>query len=263
METILNFLILAFLVMLVVALIKPGAEIFNKISFLANKGNGMRRLIFTGVWFIATMVAVIAFSPSVSNVGSEAVVEQAKEYVVLPDSMGVVLKDKDTLRFDGNGNIEWTAEGMNVGSSARINIVFSEPVGVYPANAKFDSKHYNGFFYLGYSFCNGEYGTVGLYDFKDDNEHIRIGKSNDYGNVIKKKDVEYLQIAIDRNYKTQIKPIDFYDIKDFVDTVKVYVQNMDDPNTPSGTDGKREYAITPDVEAFSIILNGIFPNKND
>ena len=263
MEDIQNVLICLFFVMLIAALVKPSAEFFNKIPFLANKGNGMRRLIFTGIWFIATMVVVIALSPSVSSAGSEAAAEQAKEYVVLPDSMGVVLKEKDTLRFDGNGNIEWTAEGMNVGSSARISIVLSEPVGVYPANTKFDRKNYNGFFYLGYQFNEGEYGIVGLYDFKGDDEHIRIGKASDYGNVIKKKDMEHLQSAIELEYKTQIKPIDFYDIKDFVDTVKVYVQNMDDSSTPSGTDGKREYAITPDVEAFSVILNGIFPNKND
>lgn len=238
------------------ALIKPDADIFNKIPWLRSKRNRTRRICFTCLWYILTMICYTIGSSSEES--EKPTIEKGqKEFVITDDSTAVILKGQDTLRFDGKGNIEWTAVGMNDGSSARVNILLTEEVGIYPLSVKLDKTNYDGFVYGGYKFYNGEYGIVGLYDFKDDNRLVRVGKASDHDTVIKKEDYKYLQSAIELDCKTQIKPLSLYDIKDFVSAVKVYIQNVDDETTQSA---KREYTISNGDEAFKIILNGIFPD---
>ena len=230
---------------------------------LENKGKGIRRLIFFVVWFIFTIVCTFVSNSSKNTdktaVGSPTETPKS-DYVVSADSATVILKGQDTLRFDGKGNIEWTAVGMNDGSSALINIELTQSVGLYPASVKFDKANYDGLVYGGFKFYEGEYGAVGLYDFKGEDGSVRVGKANDHGSVITQEDYKYLQSAIELDAKTQIKPLQLYNIKSFVGAVKVYVQNITEGQSQ---DAKREYTISDDDEAFNAILNGIFPDGNN
>ncbi len=259
MEAIIGLLFL----LLIVALIKPNAAIFNKVPILKDKGKGIRRLLFFVVWFILTIICTfVANSPKDT---SKAVVDTAAEtpksdYVVSADSATIILKGQDTLRFDGKGNIEWTAVGMNDGSSLLINIELTQSIGIYPTSVKFDNSDYDGLIYGGFKFYDGEYGAVGLYDFKGEDGTVRVGKANDHGSVITQEDYKHLQSAIELNYKTQIKPLQLYDIKSFAGAVKVYIQNITDGKS---LDAKREYTISNKDEAFNAILNGIYPDCND
>ncbi len=258
METSIGLLFILF----VIAFIKPNAAIFNKISLLRNKGNGIRRLLFFGIWFVLSSVLAIIFGERETNGLSDSALSKdnsQSDFTILDDSTTLILKGKDTLRFDTNGNVEWSAVGINDGSSARINIVLTEPVGLYSTSTDFDRKNFDGFVYGGFKFYEGEYGIVGLYDFNGDNGQVRIGKATDKSSVITRKDYQHLQSAIELNYKTQIKPLEYYDIKLFVDSIKIYVQNV---NGESPQYEKREYTISNNDEAFKVILNGIFPNKD-
>lgn len=249
-------------ILLIITLIKPNAAIFDKVPFFKNKGNGIRRLYFFGFWFILSSVLVIMFGerePQKATDRQQTDEAPQKDFAILDDSTTVVLKGKDTLRFDTKGNIEWTATGMNDGSSARINVVFTEPVGVYSTSTHFDRKNFDGLVYSGFKFYEGEYGVVGLYNFKGDNGLVRIGKATDRSNVITQKEYQHLQSAIELKFKTQIKPLEYYDIKSFVDSIKIYIQNVDGENSQYE---KREYVISNDDDVFKVILNGIFPNND-
>lgn len=249
--------------LLVAALIKPNAAIFDKVPMFRNKGKGVRRLLFFAVWFILTIICTLV-SKSPENT-DKAVIDTPTEtpksdYVVSADSATVILKGQDTLRFDGKGNIEWTAVGMNDGSSLLINIELTQSVGIYPTSVNFDKTNYDGLVYGGFKFYEGEYGAVGLYDFKGEDGTVRVGKANDHGSVITQEDYKHLQSAIELDCKTQIRPLQLYDIKSFVGAVKVYAQNVTEGKSQ---DAKREYTISDDDEAFNAILNGIFPDGND
>ncbi len=253
MNTIIGLL---FLLLLIAALVKPEATIFNNVSLLKNKSKNTRRLIFFGIWIVLSTVCAFIFRPD-ENV--KTVKETStKEYAINGDSTEVVLKCQDTLRFDGKGNVEWTSTGMNAGSSMRINIGLAQSVGVYPASIKFDKSNYDGLVYGGYKFYEGEYGAVGLYDFKGDDEFVRIGKANDHESVITKEDYKHLQSAVELDYKSQIKPLSLYSIRSFINSIKVYVQNVNEGDTQ---DAKRECTISSTDEAFKVILNGIFPKE--
>lgn len=246
-------------ILLIVVLVRPNAAILNKIPWIRNKNNSVRRVSFAILWFILTMFC-IAIDQSSAVEDKTTSEKKQSDFVVTNDSTTVILKGQDTLRFDGKGNIEWTAVGMNDGSSARINIMLSEEVGIYPASVSFDKSNFDGLVYGGFKFNEGEYGIVGLYDFKDDDGLARIGKANDHSSVIKKEDYKHLQSAIELDYKTQIKPLDIYDIKEFVSSIIVYVQNI---NTGNDQAGERKYTISGDDEAFKVILNGIFPDNQN
>lgn len=249
--------------LLIAALVKPDAAIFDKVPMLKNKGNGIRRLLFFVTWFILTLTCSIVAqsleSTDKGGVGTQAEASKS-DYVVSADSATIILKGQDTLRFDGKGNVEWTAVGINDGSSLLINIELTQSVGLYPASVNFNKANYDGLVYGGFKFYEGEYGAVGLYDFKGDDGTVRVGKANDHGSVITQEDYKHLQSAIELDYKTQIKPLQLYDIKSFVGAVKVYAQNVTEGKSQ---DAKREYTISDDDEAFNAILNGIFPDGND
>ena len=261
-------------ILFVIGLVKPGAEVFNRIPFLANKSNKARRLIFFAAWFVVSMF-LTSLNPSEpssdtdkdkaqSSVTKEAEPstsesDEAAPLVKVVNDKAVILGGKDTLRFDGSGNVEWTAVGMNVGSSARLNVDFTEPIGVYPASTKFDSSNSDGYVYRGFQIVEGEYGVLGLYDFKGGDESIRIGRTSESARVFTKADFSYLQSAIELDCKTQIKPLEYYDIKGFISSVKFNVSYV----TEDGKDdAKREYTISDD-EALNVILNGIFPDKDN
>lgn len=249
--------------LLIAALIKPNAAIFDRVPMLKDKGNGIRRLLFFVVWFVLTIVCTFVSNSSknTDKAAAGSPTETPKsDYVVSTDSATVILKGQDTLRFDGKGNIEWTAVGMNDGSSLLINIELTQSVGLYPASVKFDKANYDGLVYGGFKFYEGEYGAVGLYDFKGEDGTVRAGKANDHGSVITQEEYKYLQSAIELDAKTQIKPLQMYDIKSVVSAVKVYVQNVTEGKSQ---DAKREYTISDGDEAFNAILNGIYPNGND
>lgn len=269
-----NALIFIDLILFIICLAKPGAAVFNHIPFLAGRSNKARQLIFSAVWFVASMF-LASLEPSEpssdtdkdetkSSVSKEtesttSESDEAAPLVKIINDKSVVLGGKDTLRFDGSGNVEWTAVGMNVGSSARLNVDFTEPIGVYPASTKFDSSNSDGYVYRGFQIVEGEYGVLGLYDFKGGDESIRIGRTSESARVFTKKDFSYLQSAIELDCKTQIKPLEYYDIKGFISSVKFNVSNV----TEDGKDdAKREYTISDD-EALNVILNGIFPDKDN
>lgn len=259
MDVIISLLFL----LLIAALIKPDAAIFDKIPILNGKGNGIRRLLFFVVWFVLTIICTFVSNSSknTDKVAADSPSEMPKsDYVVCADSATVILKGQDTLRFDGKGNIEWTAVGMNDGSSLLINIELTQSVGLYPASVKFDKANYDGLVYGGFKFYEGEYGAVGLYDFKGEDGTIRVGKANDHGSVITQEDYKHLQSAIEIDAKTQIKPLQMYDIKSLVSAVKVYVQNVTEGKSQ---DTKREYTISDGDEAFNAILNGVYPDDNN
>ncbi len=249
--------------LLIAALVKPDAAIFDKVPMLKNKGNGIRRLLFFVTWFILTLICSIV-AQSLENTDKRGVGTPAEasksDYVVSADSATIILKGQDTLRFDGKGNIEWTAVGINDGSSLLINIELTQSVGLYPASVNFNKANYDGLVYGGFKFYEGEYGAVGLYDFKGDDGTVRVGKANDHGSVITQEDYKHLQSAIELDYKTQIKPLQLYDIKSFVGAVKVYAQNVTEGKSQ---DAKREYTISDADGAFNAILNGIFPDGSD
>lgn len=151
---------------------------------------------------------------------------------------------------------------MKQGATAYIKVTLSEPIGIYPAKASMGLSNIpqNGLFHLGYKFYSGEYTAIGLYTCKNENDDkctTKVGRTDCDSRVIKQKDYSLLQTAIERDYKTQIKPLDLYNIKDFVDSVIFCAQGVEADNS---RDGKREYTITRDDEAFSIIITGIFPN---
>lgn len=260
MEAITGLLFILF----VLAFIKPNAQVFNKVSFLKDKSNTVRRICFFVLWLVLSSILVLAFGerePSETQ-NSSRTEKQASEYVIIDDSTGVILMDKDTLRFGKNGCIEWTAAGMKQGATAYIKVTLSEPIGIYPAKAsmKLGNIPQNGLFHLGYKLYSGEYTAIGLYTCKDENDDkctTKVGRTDCDSRVIKQKDYSLLQTAIERDYKTQIKPLDLYDIKDFVDSVIFCAQGVEANNS---RDGKREYTITRDDEVFNIIINGIFPN---
>ena len=204
-----------------------------------------------GVWFASSLffggLALLIESTS-DNHTTEQTDTKAVNTKVLKQADGSILVDSlYHLYLSNNYTLSFYPSKIRF---AHLRLHFTDNVAVYTIypNKELSS---NGLYYLGFKFYNDEW-PCAAFTFSDDekNDTLYAYPQSGYPSrkTFKKEKFNRLQYAIEHNYKTQIKPIEYDDLVSYIDMIVLDVN-------------KKRYEIKPGNEAFYVLMNGIFHQK--
>lgn len=169
------------------------------------------------------------------------------------DSTTIIIDSVYQLKLTPKYNIEMLTKKQP--NTAVIRIHLKERVALYTSDGDGSELKNNGYYDLGYAFRDSIFPCFALFEDKTINgEHHYIGLDNHpLRQTFTEKQLDHLRIAIDKDFKTQIKPIEYGDLTDYINWIELYVKDDKDENI---------YKITEnDGKPYYLLMNGIFRDE--
>jgi len=205
-----------------------------------------------GIWLASSIVfgglSMLLTGSSTDQQETEQTDTKAVDTKVWKQADGSILVDSlYHLYLSKSNTLSFYASKI---SFAHLRLHFTDNVAVYTIypDKKLSS---NGLYYLGFKFYNDEWPCAAFMlsdDEKNDTLYANPQSGYPSRKTFKKEKFDRLQYAIEHDYKTQIKPIEYDDLVSYIDMIVLDVN-------------KKRYEIKPDNDAFYILMNGIFHQK--
>lgn len=206
-------------------------------------------LVAVVVLCVITVLAMVAGLCSTKDNNTSDSTEVASKFKLSKDYSTLVVNSiyNFSMTKDSALQMETKRHPYNVLVSINLN----EPVALYETEGDGSELKSNEYYYLGYSIRQGWLPLVSLQEANYANGQYQYTalRNHPLRITFTQKQLDYLNDAIKGNYKTQIKPIDYGDLVDYIDTISIQIQNAK---------GKETYKIPSDDKAFDWLTNGIF-----
>lgn len=195
------------------------------------------------------------YSSDTLTINSDTTPSEKETSFVLSDN-GATMTIDSVFHFHLTKKNTLTMTTKERPTTVTIYINLTEPVGLYESESDKPSLESNGYYYYGYTIREGDYPAFAL---------METGEKNSKGEYVyealpthplrmtfTKKQIDYLNHAIDGDYKTQMKPIDYKDLLSYIDFIRITVRGSEsggDFLTPKGDD------------AYKFFANGVFHER--